>query len=253
MGSKANKVDSAPRENFITAEIKVEDASKSIRLFNSYENANRDYLEGEFDNFSNEDEIKKNIEIKSLGTRTEDPYLYKFQTKGKYKIIYSFKKKLTNINSMFYSCDSIIKLDLSNFNTENVTNMSKMFFGCESLTSLNLSNFNTKNVTDMSSMFSCCRKLKSLDLTNFNTENVTNMDNMFYFCKSLTSLNLSSFNFGKVNNMENMFAYCSSLKKLVVPDLDSFNNKTNNIALFDDVDYLPKIISSNSDKCCDCF
>ena len=153
MGSKANKVDSAPIENFITAEIKVEDASKSIRLFNSYENANRDYLEGEFDNFSNEDEITSNIEIESGGTQTKDPYLYNFPKKGKYKIIYSFKKKLTNINSMFYLCDSIIKLDLSNFNTENVTNMNGFFYGCKLLNEINLSNFNTQNVTDMHCLF----------------------------------------------------------------------------------------------------
>ena len=31
--------------------------------------------------------------------------------------------------------------------------MLMMFFGCESLTNLNLSNFNTQNVTDMNGMF----------------------------------------------------------------------------------------------------
>ena len=232
MGSKANKVDSATRENFITAEIKVEDASKSIRLFNSYENATRNNIKNdpECEINYNENEIIKNIEIKldEIPIQTIDTYLYKFPKGKTYKIKYSFKGKLTKTNYMFYSCDSIIKLDLSNFNT--------------------------KNVTDMSFMFSYCKNLKSLDLTNFNTENVTNMESMFYLCKSLTSLNLSSFNFGKVDNMENMFAYCSSLKKLVVPDLNSFNEKRKkNLGVFEHLIPLPKIISSNSDKCCDCF
>ena len=229
MGSKANKVDSATRENFITAEIKVEDASRDIRLFNSYENVNKDNIKNdpEYEINCNENEIIKNIEIKldEIPIQTIDTYLYKFPKEKTYKIKYSFKGKLTKTNYMFYSCDSIIKLDLSNFNT--------------------------KNVNDMSFMFSFCKNLKSLDLTNFNTENVNNMYHMFYFCKSLTSLNLSSFNFGKVNNMNYMFACCSSLKKLVITDLESFNNKKNKSSgIFDDMEYSPKITSSN---CCDCF
>ena len=38
--------------------------------------------------------------------------------------------------------------------------MNGMFYGCESLTNLNLSNFNTQNVINMNSMFSYCNSLK---------------------------------------------------------------------------------------------
>ena len=65
----------------------------------------------------------------------------------------------------------IIKNPLSNTNY--------MFFNCNKLTSLNLSNFNTNNVKDMSRMFSCCSSLTSLNLSNFNTNNVNNMSCMF--------------------------------------------------------------------------
>jgi surface protein len=34
---------------------------------------------------------------------------------------------------MFYYCNSLKSLDLSNFNTQNVTEMYGMFSGCESL------------------------------------------------------------------------------------------------------------------------
>ena len=37
--------------------------------------------------------------------------------------------------------------------------MSYMFFDCNSLTNLNLSNFNTQNVTNMRAMFSDCNSL----------------------------------------------------------------------------------------------
>ena len=61
---------------------------------------------------------------------------------------------------MFSDCSSLSKINLSNFNTENVTNMNHMFSLCKSLTNIDLSNFNTQNVTDMSYMFSGCISLK---------------------------------------------------------------------------------------------
>ncbi len=86
-------------------------------------------------------------------------YHYTFGYSGKYKIEYSFKHYLKNTNYIFYECDS--------------------------LTNLNLSNFNTTNVTDMSYMFRMCKSLRNLDLSNFNTTYVHNMSYMFGFCKSI--------------------------------------------------------------------
>ena len=61
---------------------------------------------------------------------------------------------------MFYNCNSLINLDLSNFNTQDVADMSYMFYWCKSLTILNLSNFNTQNVINMRFMFFYCNSLK---------------------------------------------------------------------------------------------
>ena len=60
--------------------------------------------------------------------------------------------------------------------------MSTMFQSCENLIDLNLSNFNTNKVTDMSYMFSESSALKELNLSNFNTDNVTNISGMFAGC-----------------------------------------------------------------------
>ena len=65
-----------------------------------------------------------------------------------------------------------------------------MFFDCNSLTNLNLSNFNAQNVTDMWNMFSNCSSLTDLNLSNFNTQNVINMDHMFSSCNSLKANNI---------------------------------------------------------------
>ena len=42
------------------------------------------------------------------------------------------------MRNMFYGCYSLISLDLSNFNTQNVTNMNLMFYFCDSLKKENI-------------------------------------------------------------------------------------------------------------------
>ena len=69
-----------------------------------------------------------------------------------------------------------------------ITNMNSMFSGCKSLISLpDISKWNTYNVNNMSWMFSYCNSLKSLpDISKWNTSKVINMKNMFVGCNSLT-------------------------------------------------------------------
>ena len=136
---------------------------------------------------------------------------------------------------MFYLCNSLTYIDLSNFNTQNVTNMHSMLCGCWSLTNINLTNFNTQNVTNMAQMFDGCCSLTSLDLSNFNTQKVTNMNWMFYYCKSLKYLNLSNFNTQNAGGyMGLMFEACLSLtkKNLITNDkriiLEFEGNEMNN-------------------------
>ena len=75
-----------------------------------------------------------------------------------------------------------------------------MFKGCKSLTKINLSNFNTQNVTDMGYMFYECSSLTSIYLSNFNTQNATNMNNMFTGCNYLKKDNVI-INDNKILNM----------------------------------------------------
>ena len=107
----------------------------------------------------NEKEIKE-CEIRINDKLIPFNYFYKFKNKGKYIIKYTFHNYLTKTNFMFYDCSSLININLSNFNTQNVTDMSGMFYNCSSLTNINLSNFNTQNVTNMSYMFRNCSSLK---------------------------------------------------------------------------------------------
>ena len=145
-------------------------------------------------------------------------------------ISYLNTSEMTDMSYMFYGCENLQSLDVSNFNTENVTDMSVMFRKCKNLQSLDVSNFNTAKVKNMDNMFADCWRLQSLDLSNFNTENVTNMQFMFYWCNNLQSLNVSNFNTAKVENMKGMFYSCSKLQSL---DVSSFN--TENVTNMEDM------------------
>ena len=80
---------------------------------------------------------------------------------------------------MFNGCNSLISLDLSNFNTQNVTDMDSMFCDCDSLISLDLSNFNTQNVTNMNGMFSGCNSLKRENIITKNDKILKALDKYF--------------------------------------------------------------------------
>ena len=230
--------------------IKPDDVGKNIQIINSYENIkkikqslvrvrNDDDLK-----YKNENDIKENIEIKIDGKIIEFSYVYQFEKEGNYKIEYSIKNNLININHLFYACKNLIKLNFTNFDTKQVTNMSSLFENCESLTNLDLTNFKTKNVFNMSYMFSGCKLLTKIILTNFNTQNVIDMSCMFQGCESLKTVDLSNFNTEKVIDMSSIFQNCKSLKTI---DLSHFNTKNvNNMNyFFQNCDSLTNINLSN--------
>ena len=129
--------------------------------------------------------------------------------------------QVTDMEEMFYGCESLTSLNLSNFDTSKVTSMWEMFGGCESLTSLDLSSFETSKVERMDNMFRGCQSLTALDLSHFNTSKMKSMSEMFFGCKSLTALDLSSFRTSKVEKMSEMFRGCQSLTSLNLSNFDT--------------------------------
>ena len=219
-----NEIKNKNMNNYIIAEIdiKEEDINKDVRILNSHEEALRmDKSVTKDKGFNNENEIKK-CEIEINGQLIPFNYLHKFESKKTYKIKYSFKDNIYKTTYMFYKCELLTNIDLSNFNTSNVTNMSSMFKGCSSLKKINLSNVNTNSVINMNFMFAKCSSLTNINLSSFNTNNVTRMRSMFYGCFSLTNIDLSSFNTNNTTDMACMFSRCSSLTNI---NLSNFNTQ----------------------------
>lgn len=67
---------------------------------------------------------------------------------------------VTDMSEMFSNLLSVTDINLSGlFNTSKVYDMKMMFFNCRLLTRLDLSNFDTNNVKNMKDMFLCCESL----------------------------------------------------------------------------------------------
>ena len=97
-------------------------------------------------------------------------------------------------------------------NTENVTDLSLMFFLCNSLTKLDVSNFDTQKVAGMDFMFAGCSNLTTLDISNFNTKKVTTMSGMFSGCSNLTTIYVSDkFVTTACEDGDGMFRHCGKL------------------------------------------
>ena len=88
------------------------------------------------------------------------------------------------MKAMFYNCNSLTTINLTNFYSLNSTDMSYTFFNCSSLVNITFSK-NSLYLKEVKYMFYNFTNLKSLDLQNFDTSNVTNINSMFEGCYNL--------------------------------------------------------------------
>lgn len=72
---------------------------------------------------------------------------------------------VTNMSYMFYACNGLTSIDLSNFDMSNVTNMGLMFVDCYSLTTIK-GVIDMKSCTNYAGMFNACPKLKGVKIKN---------------------------------------------------------------------------------------
>ena len=91
---------------------------------------------------------------------------------------------------MFYGCNSLKSIDLSNFDTSQVIYMGYIFYGCTKLEFIDLSNFDTSQVTDMSYMFDGCSSLESIDLSHFDMINCNSFYKMFLDISNIKYINI---------------------------------------------------------------
>lgn len=137
-----------------------------------------------------------------------------------------------SLDGLFYNCQSLKKVDLSNLDTSKTTNMANMFFQCSALTNDGIDSyikfkdsdnsktkFTTKNVTSMEAMFSWSGITK-IDLSLFDFSSIEEMNAMFAVCNGLTEVDLSSLSGAKTkityDTYNGLFSFCSNLNKITL-------------------------------------
>ena len=124
--------------------------------------------------------------------------------------------KADGMSYLFYECNALTQLDLSNWDTSNIQYMIATFDGCNNLTELNCSTWNTGKVYNMQLAFYNCNSLETIPVRDWNTKSVMYMDKAFGNCTSLINLDVSKWDTSKVVELTNTFYHCSSLKTLDV-------------------------------------
>ena len=122
---------------------------------------------------------------------------------------------------LFYGCNKLTALDVSDLDVSSVTSMNGMFYNCAALTNIDIGNWDVSSVTDMSHMFSGCAALTNIDIGNWDVSSVTDMGGMFYNCATLTNIDIGNWDVSSVTDMRRMFNKCSSLKILDMSDWDT--------------------------------
>ena len=137
---------------------------------------------------------------------------------GDNKIALIIKNKLTNIEKMFYCCNTLKNIDeLKYLDTKDITNFSFIFFGCSSLTDISaLQKWDVSKGKDFSYMFSSCSSLMNIKpLETWILSNGVNFSHMFNELKMLSDINpLLNWNVSNGVDFSYMFRSCSKLAKI---------------------------------------
>ena len=82
--------------------------------------------------------------------------------------------KLEDVSYMFYGCQNLVELDLTNWNPKLLQKTHYMFYGCSNLKIIkNIENWQLPNIKNVRQMFDKCDKL-DIDLSNWDLTNIKN-------------------------------------------------------------------------------
>ncbi len=116
-----------------------------------------------------------------------------------------------NIESMFDGQETLTEIkNIENMHTYHVKNMDTTFYYCSSLRRLDLSKWNTANVTSMRGTFGACGA-STINVANWNTSSCTNMRSTFMNMENLASLDLSGWDTSKAKDISSFISRSTNL------------------------------------------
>ena len=200
----------------------------------------------EFNIFGKEfvEKNKNNIDLILFGKRNKlvDKCIL---NSGDNKVALIIKNKLTNIEKMFYCCNTLKNIDeLKYIDTKDITNFSFVFFGCSSLTDISaLQKWDVSKGKNFSYMFSSCTSLSNIKpLEKWNLSNGTNFSHMFDELNILPDINpLLNWNVSNGVDFSYMFRSCSKLTKIDALEYWNVSNGENFSYMFSNISYLSRV------------
>ena len=194
MASDINALNKKNPNNYIILKVSIDKDSigNNIRILkqeSTYKKYNRNFEPDDLEIYIN----KESVSIKYSNTNdsysNSQEYIYEFywnfQKEGLYTIKIIFKKKLTSCSNLFYDCNKITEIDLSNFDCSQVKTCYNMFYDCTSLKKIDFGNLDFPLVTSLEYMFYNCNNLLELNLSNFKTKYITSLKYLCNYCNKL--------------------------------------------------------------------
>ncbi len=124
-----------------------------------------------------------------------------------------------SMQMLFAKCKSLHTAKL-HMDTSGITDMSYLFYGCESLEQLDLSQWNTTNVRTMQGMFSNCSNLKDIvGHENWDTHSLESVAYMFNATKKLQTVDMSGWDLAGLKNTGWCFQNCGASTILLPENL----------------------------------
>ena len=108
---------------------------------------------------------------------------------------------VTTMAYMFTECEDIKKIiGIENLDVSKLQSANAMFYGCQNLVELDLTNWNPILLNSAWNMFSYCSNLKIIkNIENWQLPNIKNVSYMFYKCTKL-DVDLSNWNLSNLKN-----------------------------------------------------
>ena len=145
---------------------------------------------------------------------------------------------ITEANSMFNGCTSLISVNL--FNTSNVTTATQMFNGCTSLEEI--PNFNFSKMIAAGAMLQGCGKLKTVPALDMRL--CQGFSFFLYQCYSLTEIGLIDTRSG--TDFSNFALQCNKLRTVANLNMSAATNTTSAFGACTSLDSFPAITLGNT-------
>lgn len=161
------------------------------------------------------------IEIENQKYQLKKEHIFSKEGLTTVNFIVNQNAKISEMRLMFFRCENLISVNLSELDMSNVKNINCCFGFCELLNDIgDLSLWNCKKIKEIIGMFINCASLTEINLSPLDLSEVIETMDLFRGCSNLINVNIGNLNPSKIFNTKGMFAGCKSIISI---NMEKFN------------------------------